>query len=135
MEKYNFNPLGMQQLLTALYALDDNALNAEATALANDFAGWCLQHFNLTTAQLAYLMGMSSQMQEQVSQRGRYFLSSRLPINLMQAPPMGVRVLPNDDRDSAKIFNLSEQQQSTFSPNTGYQSSSVLNIQITYPAS
>lgn len=135
MNKYDFTPLGMQQLLAALYALDDSALAAEAAALANDFTGWCLQHFNLDTSQLAYLMGMSPQMQEQLAQRGSYYLSHRLPINLMQAnSPVGYTNLPNDDRDSAKIFDLEEKNNSTYSPNTGYQSSQVLNISITYPA-
>lgn len=135
MNKYDFTALGMQQLLAALYALDDSALNAEAAALANDFTGWCLQHFNLDTAQLSYLMGMSPQMQEQLAQRGSYYLSHRLPINLMQNPPSATQTkLPNDDRESAKIFDLEEKSNSTYSPNTGYQSSSVLNISITYPA-
>lgn len=134
MNKYDFTPLGMQQLLAALYALDDAALNAEAAALANDFVGWCMQHFNLDARQLAYLTGMSSPMQQQIAQRGSYFLSKRLPINLIQAHNLNAAA-PNDDRDSAKIFNLNEQQTSSYSPNTGYQSSNSLDISITYPAS
>ncbi|MEO5910413.1 MAG: hypothetical protein ABIP95_05970 [Pelobium sp.] len=132
MDKYNFNPLGLQQLLAALYALDEEALDAEASALENDFTGWCMQHFLLDATQLAYLTGMAPQMRDQLSQRGSHFLRNRWPINLIQG---ATAPLLKGDGDSAKIFNLEEQQQSTYSPNTSYQSSSVLNIQITYPAS
>ena len=131
MNKYNFNALGMQQLLNALYALSDEALAAEAAALRNDFVGWCMQHFNLDTQQLSYLMGMDTRMQQTLAEKGSHFLIRRWPINLMQ---VATSPLLNGEDDSAKIFDLEEKSNSTYSPNTGYQSSQVLNISITYPA-
>ncbi|MBU0695430.1 MAG: hypothetical protein KKE39_02735 [Bacteroidetes bacterium] len=131
MNKHDFTPLGMQQLLAALYALNDEALAAEAAALQNDFNGWCMLHFNLDSQQLSYLMGIDQQMQVQLSSRGSYYLKQRGAINLMQ---VNQNPLLKGDGDSAKIFNLNEQQNSTYSPDTGYQNLSSLNIQVTYPA-
>ncbi|RZK63927.1 MAG: hypothetical protein EOO85_30470, partial [Pedobacter sp.] len=59
--KYPFTSGGFSDLLAWLYSLSEAELQAEADALLEDFQGWMLRHFLLTSAQVDFLLGLSDQ--------------------------------------------------------------------------
>lgn len=58
--KQNLTPDGVSAKMAELYAMSTVDRLAEATAVETSFRTWASDNFNLTTAQVTYLTGMSN---------------------------------------------------------------------------
>ena len=84
MKKMSFTAMNIQFLQTELYALKDELLFMEATALATDFRNWMKSKFDFSPAQLDYLNKLSSDFIYYTSQRVNFAIANRLPIYFNQ---------------------------------------------------
>lgn len=88
MAKEPFTPTGVADKLTALYALSDPALEAEAVAIETDIKDWIGDNFNLTGAQTGYLAGLNSDFMDEMGAECALCFRNKLDIELVYpAPP------------------------------------------------
>lgn len=80
MKKLPFNATTIQFLQTELYALKDNLLAMEATAVSTDFRNWLKSKFEFSPSQYQYLEQMRSDFINYASERISFALINRLPI-------------------------------------------------------
>lgn len=85
MKKVPLTPLGVQQLLSQLYALSDPELQQEAQQAGNDFKAWISSHFELAPHQAAYLDSLPEAFVSVVSEKTNFYLVTRKPISLKQS--------------------------------------------------
>ncbi|OJV55359.1 MAG: hypothetical protein BGO31_20740 [Bacteroidetes bacterium 43-16] len=83
MTKVEFSPAGFKDLEAQLHALDDNALNAEATAVMSDYIDWADNHIILSAAQLSYLQGLDRFFVASLASKAAIAFVNRLPLNLV----------------------------------------------------
>lgn len=82
MQKQPFDEVGLQSLLQALYALNDQQLTEEAAALKLQPKLWINGHFDLTTDQLTYLDEMPAAIADFLGDQGSFAIQHRLPVTL-----------------------------------------------------
>ncbi|OJV53599.1 MAG: hypothetical protein BGO31_01680 [Bacteroidetes bacterium 43-16] len=82
-----FTEDGVNNKLTAIYALDDAALAAEAALLKADFIAWMEANFTLTTEQDTYLSAMSATTIAYLSDRLSFCFLHRITINFSKPVP------------------------------------------------
>ncbi|WP_028296199.1 hypothetical protein [Olivibacter sitiensis] len=105
MEKPTLDPNGVQQVLAALYALPDAALQTEADTLAADFQGWLHTHFELTAEQGLFIdTKMTVGFLGYVATHVPYVLVHRLPIHYTVPPD----ALATRDERRGKIIKGSD---------------------------
>lgn len=80
MKKLPFNAASIQVLQTELYALKDNLLAMEATAVITDFRIWMKSKFEFSPSQNSYLEQMGSDFINYAAGRVGFALINRLPI-------------------------------------------------------
>lgn len=103
MKKMIFNAMGIQALQAELYALKDELLYMEATAVTTDFRSWMKSKFEFSLSQIDYLDKLSSDFIYYISQRISFAIAHRLPIYFNQ---------PNFDNYNSgaeKIIRTSDQ--------------------------
>ena len=81
------NSKGVKDQVTALYALSNPALEAEANAIKSDFRSWVDDHFALTNAQKNCLAAMPNKVVQFFGDQCWYCFMFRLPITLDDSAP------------------------------------------------
>ncbi len=96
MEKEPFNQAGIDNILSVLYAMPDNELQAEAGNVEADFRSWLIGHIGFTDNQQEYVLGMSDAWMTDSGRLTSLALKSRLPVVL--EPPGPVDPLPHSSK-------------------------------------
>ncbi len=91
MEKFPLTSSGAADLVTALYALSDVALFAEADAAALDFGDWVREHFHLDVGQHAYLAEMNAHLIAFMGNQVAIAMRHRLSLSLVKPLSKGLR--------------------------------------------
>ncbi|WP_293298547.1 hypothetical protein [Pedobacter sp. UBA4863] len=91
MEKFPFTSEGAAELVAALYALPDAALQAEAAEANADFSGWLLKHFAFEASQVAYLGSMSQTLLSFMGTQVAMAMRHRLKLELIKPLNKGLR--------------------------------------------
>ncbi len=84
MKKVPLSPLGVQQLLSQLYALPDPELQQEAQQAGNDFKYWVSSHVELAQHQVVYLDSLPEAFVSVAAEKVNFYLVTRKPISLKQ---------------------------------------------------
>lgn len=85
---FPFSPKGVQDKLTELYALTDNDLAQQATAIKTNFTQWILANFSFGPAQVIYINNLNVNVAEYYGVQCALCFTNRLPIILIYpAPP------------------------------------------------
>lgn len=85
---YSLTPQGVKDMLVALYALPNSALEVEANAIKNDFRLWVKNRFSLTTDQKRYLDSMPNNSTQYFGDQCWFYFLHRLNVSLVYpAPP------------------------------------------------
>src|SRR5690606_24991932 len=82
---------GVATLVADLYALPDAQLHIEALSAHSNFGEWLLQKFELDTAQVAYLSGISLPYLNYMGANVAYALNHRLELVLVKPLAKGLR--------------------------------------------
>ncbi len=82
MEKFEFTPAGVQELLSYLYQLPDAALQEKANAMATDFKGQVAGYFLLSTDQVDFLLAIDPQTTAFTAAALGIAFANRLPVKL-----------------------------------------------------
>ncbi|RYF26678.1 MAG: hypothetical protein EOO42_00900 [Flavobacteriales bacterium] len=82
MRKQPFTNEGFLALQAELYALDNIALGAEASKIANDFNGWMANHFEFADKQVQWLQTLAEQATVFLASQTSIAVGNRLPITL-----------------------------------------------------
>lgn len=83
MTPFPFSALGVEKMLTQLYALPDNYLSAQAEAIKLDFKRWMKERFILTENQLHFLKGISNEVSLSYGEQCSFCFLHRLDIKLV----------------------------------------------------
>lgn len=118
-------PAGVQQKQTDLYALSDNALQAEATAIRSNFIAWLYVNFIVNAAQLTYLNGMDGRWLQQAAAETAFAIENRLLITFTAPNPLPPPTV-------SKIVELDKKQIVKFSKAEGYTVEGSLEFKIIY---
>jgi hypothetical protein len=126
--KKPFTPIGLQDLLTELYALSDIALAMEAANLAADLRTWLQDKFILSPSQVLYILAVDNRQIAATANEAQYFIARRLPIVLIKDDPLTNQVLA----DEGKFFELKKLSSHTYAPSEGYSEEELLTVHIYY---
>lgn len=83
MEKVEFSQLGFKHLESQLYALDNNALNAEAQAVLLNYINWVNNHVILSNQQISYLQSLDPIFIASLASNAAISFINKLPLNLV----------------------------------------------------
>lgn len=128
MSKPLLDALGTQQVLSALYQLNEPQLALECHEIESDLGTWLEKHFSLTLRQENYLSAMDEHYTEVLAQKISYFVSQRLPVQLVTASHSC------DDEDCpdidhpGKLILTCESTNTTYVPGKGYTTTESLEI-------
>lgn len=130
MEKQPFDETGLQQLLTALYALPDPDLTEEAYALRNQPKLWINGHFELDHDQLEFLHQMPVAAANFLGQQGAFAIENRLPVSLIKSnqPKSSTEGQPKQD----KLFKTNSSLSSTTDIEGTNTPGGELHLEVTY---
>lgn len=127
MQKFPFTPEGVQQQQDLLYALADQELEVQAALLRDDFRNWVIGHFELNSAQQAYLAGLDERFIQRLAADSAFAVANRLEVQLeypedtgSEAPGVGKRI---EELDSFT---------SSTSPGGGFLVDGTLTIRFSY---
>lgn len=124
--KTPLTPQGLQELLTSLYQLPDEALQKEAATLASDLRTWLSNNFILSPSQDAYILSIDNRQIANTALAGQYFVSNRLPVYMEKEEQT------EKAESEGKFFGLKTEKTSSFTPNVGYSETETLTITIAY---
>lgn len=131
MQKFPFTDSGLQDLLAQLYALDDQQLQQQAQAMAEDFPGWLQEHFLFEQDQLDFLAGLPQSFIQSAAADCSYCAANRLPINMVKDQQRSDP--PAEGEDRGKLIDLDKKSSARFSPAESFRASGSLTITISYP--
>ena len=132
MEKFPFSPTGLNDLLTGLFALEDQELQQQADQVGNNFRTFVAEHFELSASQLLFLAAMDENFISDAASSSKSFVERRLMIGLIKANPPENRNPGDDDKDRGKLVDLDKKETSSFSRENGFQYSESLTFIISY---
>jgi len=88
MPSFAFSAKGVEDKLSALYALTDSALAQQSIAIKTNFKQWLLSSFNFSAAQTAYVENLDPLAADYYGNQCALCFTARLPITLIYpAPP------------------------------------------------
>jgi hypothetical protein len=131
MQKFPFTDSGLQDLLTQLYALDDQQLSRQADAISADFRAWLTDHFQFDQSQLDFLAATPETFIQSAAADCSYYVANRLPITMVKEQQRSDP--PGEGEDRGKLIDLDKKSSARFSPPESYSSSGSLTITISYP--
>lgn len=79
-------PNGVDQKTSELYALDDNALLAQAALISVDIVTWIVDNFELTGSQYNYLIGLDPDFLTVFKDQAARAVANRWPITYTPGP-------------------------------------------------
>ena len=126
MEKFPFTSEGAAELVAALYALPDPALQTEAADANADFAEWLLKHFAFEPSQVAYLGSMSPTLLSFMGAQVAMAMRHRLPLTLVKPLTKAAAL-----RDS-KLIETKSNIDTDGDGNGGENASGSVSIEISY---
>jgi len=127
MDKHEFSPEGLSELLRQLYQLPDPQLRLEAAAVSADFRGWLKGNFNLAESQIIFLDALSNEFIAMAAVKSGYFIQNRLPIVLIKATTTGARTETQD-----KVVVVHQDTKGKYSDKEGFNEEQALNFTIEY---
>ena len=127
MDKHEFSPEGLSELLRQLYQLPDPQLRLEAAAVIADFRGWLKSNFNLAESQIIFLGALSNEFIAMAAVKSAYFIQNRLPIVLIKATTAGARSETQD-----KVVVVHQDTKGKYSEKEGFNEEQALNFTIEY---
>lgn len=131
MQKFPFTDSGLQDLLSQLYALDDQQLSQQADAISADFPTWLTDHFQFDQSQLDFLAATPETFIQSAAADCSYYVANRLPITMVKEQQRSDP--PEDEEDRGKLIDLDKKSGASFSPQGSSSSSGSLTITISYP--
>ncbi|RZJ86385.1 MAG: hypothetical protein EOO20_18420 [Chryseobacterium sp.] len=127
MDKHEFSPEGLSELLRQLYQLPDPQLRQEAAAVSADFRGWLKSNFNLAESQIIFLDALSNEFIAMAVIKSGYFIQNRLPIVLIKATTAGARSETQD-----KVVVVHQDTKGKYSEKEGFNEEQALSFTIEY---
>lgn len=128
MEKNEFSPEGLSELLGQLYALPDVHLQYEAAALIANFRDWLSRNFNFSDQQLVFLNDLNDEFVAVAAIKSSYFIQNRLPIYLHKAS----RDIAARGESQDKVVIVHEDTKGKYSADKGFSKNEELNFAIEY---
>ncbi len=128
MKTYPFTAEGFAALLSELYALPDESLNSEASALLADFRNWTSSHFEFSSTQLTYLQKLDDRFINNAAQNSHAFMIKRLPISLIK-PDTAAKAAADGE---GKIIILGTATAIQYSDESGVAETESLTYTISY---
>lgn len=127
MTKKPLTPTGVNEVVTELYALPNDALFDEADAVATDFCLWLTEHFELTPRQEVFLaQGLQASFIAFVQTRLPFVFLNRLPISYTV---MGTEPPEDDEEEWGKVIEgLDATSQTSGSRGTGSGASGIFQF-------
>jgi len=102
MTKRPLTASGVNEVMTSLYALSNDALLAEADAVGADFRAWLAEHFDLTAKQEVFIAhGLEASFISFVQARLPFVFVNRLPVSYTV---MGRVPREDDEEEWGKII-------------------------------
>ncbi|SHL80824.1 hypothetical protein [Chryseobacterium polytrichastri] len=86
MQLFPFSPLGVENILTQLYALSDTDLFIQAEFVKKDFKRWIKDRFILTDHQVSFLEGINEKVSVNYGEQCSFCFTHRLEIKLISLP-------------------------------------------------
>jgi len=128
MEKIEFSPEGLSELLGQLYALPDAQLQQEAAGVMANFRKWLSGNFNLAESQLIFLNELSDEFVGMAAAKSSYFIQNRLPISFHKtSKDTAARSQPQD-----KVVIVHEDTKGNYSARAGFSKEGNLHFAIEY---
>ena len=87
MQLFPFSTVGVEDMLTQLYALPDAALFLQAEAIKLGFKLWIKDHFVLTENQIRFLTSMSHEVSKSYAEQCSFCFLHRLNVKLISPVP------------------------------------------------
>lgn len=87
MQLFPFSEVGVEDMLTQLYALPDAALFIQAETIKLGFKLWIKDHFALTENQIRFLTSMSHEVSRSYAEQCSFCFLHRLDIKLVSPLP------------------------------------------------
>jgi hypothetical protein len=131
MQKFPFTDSGLQDLLSQLYALDDQQLQQQADTISADFPTWLTDHFLFDQSQLNFLASAPESFIQSAAADCSYYVANRLPITMVKDQQRSDP--PEEGEDRGKLIDLDKKSSASFSPPESHSSSGSLTITISYP--
>lgn len=81
-QKYPFDPPGVDQKITDLYAKPSAQIEAEAVAVSTNFTGWMTDNFGLTGGQIGYMQSLGEDFATENGNDLAFAFRNRLAVTL-----------------------------------------------------